>query len=212
MEYKNEYKERARELMNDIIRVPIKECESSHVYNDIKRIVRYSMIRVNFNEYISVSSFFINWKMLVRNGILKEKDFLIVRGGRGQVRCYMSLREARYKKDEIMATIKYQSDKEAFSACMDSAGLNIVENSIVSDEDLLKSEEAYRERLLMLKKSKEYNREYKYKAEEEELREVERMRTEAEKNEEASLREMVRRIEAMGWIVTLRLKDNGTDY
>ena len=193
----------------------------------------YLLCIVNGNKYIRKNSF--GWKAanfinrMESNGIIKSSDILH----------YHNLTQDRYKggkinvliktdillklKDEMMEYLKnnvwaessIEEANRAFDA-ISNTSISICEYEI--DEDKLKeSEAAYFRRIELIRESakekrdKEWREEMEMRKIERELHDLEILKLEQSiKPQEETLQELVAKIEAMGWEVTLRLKSQAS--
>lgn len=213
MQELNEYQKKIRELNKELLAVETVKCRSKEFqprYGD-KRTVEFRICRINHVSYVSCRDVCYRFperkKTFIEHGLFDESDFCYFVASRGQATLYVRVDKLYEVRDEVTRACKDNYDSQAtINPVVEAAFEARIQNVDVDYGVFARSQEAYRERIELMSKSKEVTRESRYQAELEYERRQEEMRIEEGKKEERTLRDLVEQIEAMGWNVTLSLK------
>ena len=224
MEKQNAKRIESRRLLESIIQVEMDEVK--YEYDDTEGHIRknsFSICVINSCRYIKIGV--PNWlTKLERNGLTEFGDVFRVRTNitlyNGTVSHFPNRTQVIIKLDLFLKHYEYDAKREEERGWRYLAAeiRNLAEvaksfNQITkcytfSEEELRASEEAYR-------KSKQLTLEANREEEEERvvkslkaLEEEEKRERQQEKTREETLKELVAKIEAMGWEVTLKLKND----
>ena len=191
----NEYKQKADELYSRIIRVKTTDVGFDFMYNGRKCHDSVTVCSINGELYVSAKSVGLGdyTKKFIDDGYLRKDDVLHIRGSKN-IFTVVKLSAYKDRNSFFCDKIKSSWDRNAFVFVMDMRkSLEMASLNEIFPPDILESSEnAYRERVVFLNMSKKYNAEQKDEAIREE-----------KAREDETLSELVDRIEAMGWKVTL---------
>jgi len=213
MKEKNIYQKQAVEMLKRILRVTTHKFSIVYkgMYNDIKQDIH--LCKLNGEKYIFAGDVFSGFvsriSTMLNKGFLTKYDIYYFYGSE-RVNCFVKVAKIDSIKDDLVMQFadKWGTEKSIIPV-VEYAMEAEIPNEVVSPESINDSVKAYRLRNELLAKSKEYNAEQGRRIEAEYERKQEEERIEREKNEEKTLRSLVSQIEAMGWHVSLTLKDNG---
>lgn len=205
----NEYREQAQRLMNNILKV---ETQTFSI-EDEKYERNFDVCMLNGDKYITANSVYKHFssriEQMIRYGLLQESDIYYF---------YNNSRIRMFVKVGVIAKIKYKLTKllkdewnnERFIVpIIDEASSVSVTYAIAPPDAISESVRAYKERKELFDKAKAYDEYLARQAEQEYNQKIAEIEREKKKEEEKTLRDLVGQIEAMGWHVTLTLKENG---
>lgn len=210
----SEYRTRYNELVGRLVHVETIKYSVSYEYYG-PRTTTYRLCMVNGVRYVVASN--ISYMLTERRninvtkGYLKEGDmpcFYGHNGTRNQPTIFVNV-EALARQESNLRDIlsdEYGHQLNIAKAIIASVMKEQVENVVISSDEYERGQQAYSEICQLRRERRKENKRNEEEAAQEYERQLEEIRIKEAKWEEDTLRDLVERIEALGWNVSLSLK------
>jgi hypothetical protein len=207
MRHKNEKEKEVTRLYNEVVKVSMTDFIVKCVAN-VNNNVKVSLCTINGERYIplcttpDISYFF---RRLLEKEEIPATDFIRVFHKTRVITLIKTSTVVKFHDDYIgQLNVGYYIDiAEKIYQLLNDEKLSVIENTI-SKEAIKKSEEAYAKRNMLIREISKKRREEKAQAEND------KHNDEPNANQE-TLEQLVMKIEAMGWEVTLRMKQHNNN-